>query len=503
MRIRQIFIILCLAVATIPARADGLFFDDEPVQDGINVVDMSKTFAEIYEKLDNVKWAGKNINVAIESLESLNKNAHIAATDNRVVMVWGDEIIANYPRPRSGDWNGFGEITTAMILKLRENDVAFHNANTSEIYQSVVDALMRGIDENGRYIYSRDAELYDDGRILTSVGLIGVRDVRGEFRVHGVFAGSPADAAGIHDGDLIAEINGRAVSEMSDDDIAGFLDGFNSGTAKVKLLTPSGVRNVVLRRATIVLADADVVHRAGVGTDAGDVLEIIVHNVSDNAVSIVNEALAKYPNIGGIVLDLRVASGDAPRAAAKLGGLFIGARPVMRIAETAQAEVEVIPGGNAITDVPVVVLVSNQTRGTAEALAAAFYEYERGVLVGTPTAGSARIASRLDLNNGGALELLNKSIKTGTGRAIDGRGVFPIVCLSNIRSSAQQDAFFLNVVNDDFNARDFNRETDVAADTIRRGCPVITSGADEDALSSAVAAKILTEKKIYNSLIAK
>lgn len=503
MRIRQIFIILCLAVATIPARADGLFFDDEPVQDGINVVDMSKTFAEIYEKLDNVKWAGKNINVAIESLESLNKNAHIAATDNRVVMVWGDEIIANYPRPRSGDWNGFGEITTAMILKLRENDVAFHNANTSEIYQSVVDALIRGIDENGRYIYSRDAELYDDGRILTSVGLTGVRDVRGEFRVHGVFAGSPADAAGIHDGDLIAEINGRAVSEMSDDDIAGFLDGFNSGTAKVKLLTPSGVRNVVLRRATIVLADADVVHRAGVGTDTGDVLEIIVHNVSDNAVSIVNEALAKYPNIGGIVLDLRVASGDAPRAAAKLGGLFIGARPVMRIAETAQAEVEVIPGGNAITDVPVVVLVSNQTRGTAEALAAAFYEYERGVLVGTPTAGSARIASRLDLNNGGALELLNKSIKTGTGRAIDGRGVFPIVCLSNIRSSAQQDAFFLNVVNDDFNARDFNRETDVAADTIRRGCPVITSGADEDALSSAVAAKILTEKKIYNSLIAK
>lgn len=125
----------------------------------------------------------------------------------------------------------------------------------------------------------------------------------------------------------------------------------------------------------------------------------------------------------------------------------------------------------------------------------------RGVLVGTPTAGAARIATRIDLDNGGALELLNKSIKTGVGRKIDGRGVFPIVCLSNIRSAQQQNAFFLNVINGDFNARDFNREENTDAADIRRGCPVITSGADEDALSAAVSAKILTDEKVYDRLL--
>ena len=185
-----------------------------------------------------------------------------------------------------------------------------------------------------------------------------------------------------------------------------------------------------------------------------------------------------------------------------MAGLFIGARPVMRIVETAKDEVEVIPGGAAVTDVPIVVLMSNMTRGTAEAVAAAFYEYERGVLVGTPTAGAARIASRINLDNGGALELLNKSIKTGTGRMIDGRGIFPIVCLSNIRSTNQQNAFFLNVINNDFNAQDFNDKSDIDVDAVRRGCPVITSGADEDALSAAVAAKILTDAKVYNKLVA-
>ena len=147
-------------------------------------------------------------------MEKLNPNAHIAATDERVVLVWKDAIIANYPRPEPGDWNGFGEITTALVLKLRANDVALHNASESQMYQMVVDSLMRGIDENGRYIYSRQAEINEDGRILTSVGLEGVRDSRGNYRVDGIYKGSPADIAGIREGDLIVEINGVAVADI-------------------------------------------------------------------------------------------------------------------------------------------------------------------------------------------------------------------------------------------------------------------------------------------------
>lgn len=500
MRIIKFFFFAFLAFGVFPLNAESLFFEDEPVQDGLNVFDVSETFADIYEKLDSVSWGGKNINVAIESLENLNKDAHIAATDERVVLVWKDSIIANYPRPEPKDWNGFGEITTALILKLRANDPVLHNASESQMYQMVVDSLMRGIDENGKYIYSRQAEITEDGRILTSVGLEGVRDERGNYRIIGIYKDSPADASGIKEGDLISEINGVAVKNMSDAELANTMSGFNSGTAKLKLLTPAGNKDVVLRRATIILADSDVVHRSD--PETGGILEIVVHKVSDNSVAIINDALNTYTDISGIVLDLRAANGDDEKAAAKLAGLFIGKTPVLRIVETARDEVEVVPGGDAITDVPVVVLVSNMTRGTAEAIAAAFYENERGVLVGTPTAGSARIATRINLDNGGVLEILNKSIKTGKGRNIDGRGVFPIVCLSNIRSASQQNAFFLNVINNDFNAQDFNKNEDVDAADIRKGCPVITSGTDEDALSAAVSVKILTDKKVYNKLIA-
>lgn len=498
MKILKFLVGLSLAWSVCVARADGLFFDSEPVRGGINVAEMSRGFADIYEKLDGVSWGGKNINIAIESLEKLHRDAHIAATDERVILVWRDQIVANYPRPVARDWNAFGEITTALILKMRENDSGLAAATPTDIYRIALDALMRDVDEYGRYIAPSENGLFDDSKILTSVGIEGARDERGNFRVFGVYNGSPADIAGIASGDLIGEINGTLVSELSDSALASMMSGFDSGTLKMTLMSPAGNRRVVVRRATIVIADADIVF---MDDDNGGVLEIIVNKVSDSAVKIVQEALSNYKDLNGIILDLRAAFGDDAIAAAKFAGLFVGGVPIMRIVETARDETEVVPTGARLTDAPIVVVLSNMTRGTAEAIAAAIYENGRGVLIGTPSAGSVRIASKVPLNDGGALELLNKSIKTGGGRVIDSRGIFPIVCLANIRTAQQQNAFFLNVVNNDFRAQDFNSVADIDPESVRRGCPVITSGTDEDMLSLSVGVKILTDRAVYNRLL--
>ena len=500
MNIAKIFLILSLVVSPMFARASGLFHDDVKIQDGIDVRKTSAVFADIYEKLDGVNWAGKNIDVAIESLEKLNPKAHIASTGDRAVLVWGDELIANYPYPESKDWDAYGEITTALLLKMREKDSQLRSLHDAGLYQVVVNALLSGIDQNGSYVYSRDAINDSDNRILTSIGFDGGRDFKGNFRVTGVFKDSPADIANMHEGDIISEVNGQRVASMSDADMSAVLSGYNSGTAKLKLLTPFGNRHVTLRRATVVLADADIIYRGKNETSNG-ILEIVIHKMSDGAVDIVNEALAKYKDVDGIILDLRTSVGDNEKAAAKLAGLFMGRVPVMRISETAVDELEVVPGGDAITKAPVVVLISDTTRGTAEALASAFYENKRGVLIGTPTAGRSRIATWIDLKNGGVLELLNKSVKTGKGNILDGRGVFPLVCLSNIRNAEQREVFFLNVLNGDFNAHDYNQKQNVDVKSLRKACPNITNGADEDNMSSAVSVKILTDKKIYNELM--
>ena len=498
MKILNLFVAMNLILGIGSVGASELFYDR--IQDGIDVQAVSDVFADIYEKLDGVNWAGKSVDIAIEGLEKINPNAHIAATGERAVLVWGDELIANYPYPESKDWQAYGEITTALVLKMREKDEQLHALSQESLYQVVVNALLSSVDQDGNYIYSRDAINDADKRILTSIGFDGGRDFKSNFRITGVYKDSPADMAGIHEGDIISEVNGKRVADMSDADMSAVLAGYNSGTVKIKLLTPFGNRNVTLRRATVVLADADIIYRPKNSTMDG-ILEIVVHKISEGAVDIVNEALNKYKDVGGIILDLRTAKGDNEKAATKMAGLFMGGVPVMRVKETAVDELEIVPGGDAITKAPVVVLISDTTAGTSEAIAAAFYENKRGVLIGTPTAGRARIATLIDLKNGGVLELLNKSVKTGNGNMIDGRGVFPLVCLSNIRNSQQREAFFLNIINDEFNAHDYNSDKNVDVKALRKACPNIVSGEDEDSMAAAVSAKILTDKKIYSNLM--
>ncbi len=166
--------------------ASDLFFADEPVIDDIDVAAATNTFAEIFQKLDNVNWAGKSVGIAIESLENISPAAHIAATDDRIVLVWRDTIIANFPKPAKGDWREYGQIATALVLKMRANDPDFGAETQNGMYRIVVDALVRGIDENGRYVFSRDAEITEGGRILTSAGIDGVPTVDGILITGGI-----------------------------------------------------------------------------------------------------------------------------------------------------------------------------------------------------------------------------------------------------------------------------------------------------------------------------
>ena len=487
-------LVICAGIANA-----GIFSEDERMQGGLDVIEMSNSFADIFSKLDEISWGGKNINVAIENLEQLNPKAHIAATDERVVLVWGDTIVANYPRPAAKDWNSFGEITTALVLKMRERDANLRAASPDEIYQTVVNSTLRGIGQNGQYVFPRANLFNEGGQILTSVGIDGYRDERGNFRVTGIYGGSPAEGAGISVGDLIAEINGVLVADLADAALAEMMSGAGAGTLKMMLLTPSGNRRVVVRRATVVLADADIIYLNAGGE--GGVLQIIVNRISENTIAIVTEALARHKDLSGVILDLRATGGADEKLASKLAGLFIGNSAIMRIVQDEHDEVEVFAADEPLTEVPVVVIVSNTTSGTAEAIAAAFYETGRGILIGTPTAGMARVASNIKLQNGGILEVMNKSIKSGEGKTIDGRGVFPLVCLSSVRTEKMQNVFFLNVINNDFKAHDFNKEEDLDVESVRAGCPVIRNGADEDWAALSVASKILTDKKLYNNLL--
>jgi carboxyl-terminal processing protease len=145
-------------------------------------------------------------------------------------------------------------------------------------------------------------------------------------------------------------------------------------------------------------------------------------DVTDGTVAALDAALAKLAEekANGFVLDLRFADGTNYTAAAEIASRFVsggeelftlkssenGARVFRASAETKPASA----AGLDLTSAPLVLLVNAQTRGSAEALAGALRAHDRGIVIGSKTAGMAAAWKDVKLSDGQVLRLATAKI---------------------------------------------------------------------------------------------
>jgi hypothetical protein len=125
--------------------------------------------------------------------------------------------------------------------------------------------------------------------------------------------------------------------------------------------------------------------------------------------------LAATNKIAGVALDLRFAGGNDCTAAVATADLFVTKKmPLLEWgngAEDSQPAKKPIPG-------PLMVLVNGETRGAAEALAAALREADAGLIIGNPTAGLAMTTRDFLLKNGERLRIATNPVRLGDGVVI-------------------------------------------------------------------------------------
>jgi carboxyl-terminal processing protease len=98
----------------------------------------------------------------------------------------------------------------------------------------------------------------------------------------------------------------------------------------------------------------------------------------------------KKENINGLILDVRYNGGGSVHEATQLAGIFIDAGPV---AQTKSREPKISPLNDVdrgtIYDGPLVILVNGYSASASELLAGTLQDYNRAVIIGTPTYGKA------------------------------------------------------------------------------------------------------------------
>jgi hypothetical protein len=137
-------------------------------------------------------------------------------------------------------------------------------------------------------------------------------------------------------------------------------------------------------------------------------------------------ALKSGKKYKGLVLDLRFAKGEDYNSAVE--GVTAFSKEAHTVLKWGDTEGKTSARADAI-DLPVVVLINRQTRGAAEALAAALKDQQIALLIGGRTAGQALVFDDFPLSNGQHLRIARTKVQLAGGQAIAPEGVAPDIAL--------------------------------------------------------------------------
>ncbi|MEV5608325.1 S41 family peptidase [Streptomyces sp. NPDC052225] len=290
-----------------------------------------------------------------------------------------------------------------------------------ESAQAAEEAVSRSGDRWGAVYSPGEYEEFEqalDGT-YTGVGLRAKRTADGAVEVSKVRERSPAQLAGIREGDRIAAVDGRPVSGRPVTEVLTLLRGEHAGTSvRVGLQRGTRAWSETLRRANLSTESVTVAH-----LPSGPVL-IKATAFTKGSGAQVRRAVREAPARAGVVLDLRGNSGGLVTEAVTAASAFLdGGLVATYDVRGRQRALHAERGGD--TSRPVVVLVDSGTMSAAELVTGALQDRGRAVVVGTRTFGKGSVQMPSRLPDGSVAELTVGHYRTPSGRGVDGRGITP------------------------------------------------------------------------------
>ncbi len=296
---------------------------------------------------------------------------------------------------------------------------------TSTLKRSAIEGMLDSLDDP--YASYLEAEYYE----------LGLSSLEGEFSGIGAevtvkdkqlmiiapFADSPADKAGIRAGDIIIEIDGEPVMDMS------------LAEAVIKIRGPEGtaVKLLILHEGETEPEEIEIIRtRVEVPSVRFEMKEDIAYiNITQFSERTVDELAPVFQDLienkaKGIILDLRGNPGGYLDIVVSVTSYFLSEVPIVNIVNN-QGEVAALHvTKNAITtDLPVVVLVDSASASGSEVLAGALQDHGRATIAGTTTYGKGSVNILHQLDDGSGIYITTARWLTPNGRLIEGKGIEP------------------------------------------------------------------------------
>ncbi len=318
--------------------------------------------------------------------------------------------------------------TLADVLERVKHDYV-NPVDDHQLLQAAIRGMVSSLDPYSAYLAGEE---YDEVKILSSgqysgVGIEVSMDDQ-EVVVVSPFEGSPAAAAGIRSGDVIATIDGIAVNTNTLADTIGRMRGKEGTSVKIGILREGNPEPLqfTLKRSRVDLHSVKAeLLEPGMGyvrisqfseTTGGD-LDAALKDLRKR-----NGAALK-----GLVLDLRNNPGGVLEAAVSVSDTFLDAGVIVtakgRTPES-RFEMDATPG-DALNGAPIVILINGGSASAAEIVAGALKDNHRAKLLGRTTFGKGSVQTVIPLSGDRAIKLTTSLYYTPSGISINHRGIAP------------------------------------------------------------------------------
>lgn len=226
---------------------------------------------------------------------------------------------------------------------------------------------------------------------------------------------SPAKRANIELNDRIVTINDQSVVGLPSDSIASLFRGNQNSaiTLGIARRDEDKLLKIKLQR--------DIIESSAI-TAAFRIQDIGYISISKFSKPLASEFLRSYKELGDIrslIVDLRDNSGGAITSAIDLSGLFLEDGDVIVSTEgRVNSIVYDKKKSGILRDIPIVVIINENSASASEIFAGAIQDHDRGVIVGRTSFGKGLVQRIIDLKDGSGICLTIARYKTPAGRII-------------------------------------------------------------------------------------
>ncbi len=244
------------------------------------------------------------------------------------------------------------------------------------------------------------------------------------IQVAGLFAGQPADKAGVKVGDVIMAVDGKSIA------------GFSTYEAVALIRGPAGttVRLTIARKGEAKAIEISVTRaKISIPIVTSKMLDDNIAYVSlfdfstpatDHLNKTLQELLDKKPK--GLILDLRGNPGGYLQQAIQVADIFLDSGVVATEKDKDGNGSTFRSGPSGIAqDIPLVVLVDGSSASASEIVAGALQDRHRATLIGQTTFGKGSVQLPHHLSDGSELRITIAHWFTPNDRQINGTGLVP------------------------------------------------------------------------------